>query len=452
MKNLIFGILFGLILSLSITGSNIWASDKDGNVTNVFTIGEKIYATSDTCDNVTTGLIVRLYVVEDANWGNGETLDDVSVDGYENYTILASPFQVAQAVVWANDFKVGKYDLIENVGELNDTFGVLDLGYDCIDNNTNDTPGFIIKGTGSIVAGSGTSGSEGVLIEDHNWFYNASSSDLDNEMLQFKVSASGEDLVLKTITLNASGTGDDSIDVAKINVYKDANNNGVYDEDDVLIGSANGYSMDDGNVTIALNLTVSKTIAARILITYVMDANATLNKTYSFNVISINATGKISEQLIDLSVNLPLISAVKMIIAAPEEQPEQNQTVSKIYYCYGVGALMMPIPNATCELYNSTDGNPLLGASCANTLAECQSQLYNATHANETVNQTTPAINQTPAGNQTTGPSINLTERFSDPYVLLVLGVIIVVSVVAIYVYKRNKAEDAANFEFPPRL
>lgn len=141
-----------------------------------------------------------------------------------------------------------------------------------------------------------------------------------------------------------------------------------------------------------------------------------------------------------------------------------NETNVTTFYCYGVGAMMIPIPNATCNQYNSTDGNPLLGASCSEILVECQEQLDNATLVNETVNETinetvnqtipqsNQTTNQTPTGNQTIVPSININERFSDPYTLLALGIMISLVFVAVYLYRRKKATHAADFAFPPRL
>lgn len=73
-------------------------------------------------------------------------------------------------------------------------------------------------------------------------------------MLQAAVDAAdtGDDAVLRELTLQASGTGDDAMDVARVAVYEDADGDGAVGAEERLLAEG-GFGGDDGDVTLTLD-------------------------------------------------------------------------------------------------------------------------------------------------------------------------------------------------------
>lgn len=101
----------------------IWSSDDAGNEKNTFDTSDTLYATVPG-----TGQTVRLYVVADqSNWTNGDTLTDVSGDGYEELTLSTNDTEVVK--LWDPPLTLGDYDIVEDINRN----GVYDEGTDTVD-------------------------------------------------------------------------------------------------------------------------------------------------------------------------------------------------------------------------------------------------------------------------------------------------------------------------------
>jgi len=187
---------------------------------------------------------------------------------------------------------------------------------------------------GTPSAPSGTSSRGNSDPGSHTWFYNASSTDIWNELLQIKVSAgqANEDISLIQITLQAFGTGDDANDISKVEVYADLNNNGQVNAEPRIGVAQPAYDSDNGEKTFALNYNVQKGDTKLFVIAYVMNANAPIGRTYYFTVKEIIAIGRSSGTVFKIG-GLPITSGIKTVVSPP--QPPQQQA------CAGTPMLLL---------------------------------------------------------------------------------------------------------------
>ena len=164
-----------------------------------------------------------------------------------------------------------------------------------------------VKGSASASRGEKDTG-------DHEWMYDQENPDLVNEMLQIKLIASGEDIELENITIQASGT-EDNTEIEKIEVYVDGNNNGLIDENDELIGNSEPADLENnGKTEILLYYTLEKNLPTNIIISYILKETIQEGE-YSLSVTSLAGTGYISEEMIKIS-DFPLSSGKTTILPA----------------------------------------------------------------------------------------------------------------------------------------
>lgn len=155
------------------------------------------------------------------------------------------------------------------------------------------------------------------MIADHFWWPTA---DQDNEMVSLLVGADPlEDILWNSITLQASGSGNDATDIAAVKVWLDNNGDAVVDPGDTFLGSGS-YATDNGAVTIGL--TSPQLIAAgtsiKVLISYTMTAAATWGKSYQFIVTAASGIGQTSGLIVGAVITpSPLTSAKKIVGLKP---------------------------------------------------------------------------------------------------------------------------------------
>jgi uncharacterized repeat protein (TIGR01451 family) len=95
-------------------------------------------------------------------------------------------------------------------------------------------------------------------------------------MLQLVSMSTGTDsLKIEKITVQASGTGNDTADITSVKLYLDVNGDGVVNSGDTVLASG-AFASDNGTLDLTLStaLTVTSGTVSRLLITY--DFNATL--------------------------------------------------------------------------------------------------------------------------------------------------------------------------------
>jgi hypothetical protein len=119
-------ILYGNMFVTAVPQPTLYSSDALGNEKNSFNTTETVYATVQA-----TGQTVRLYVVADqTTWTTGDTLTDVSSDGYKELTLNANGTQTIK--LWDPPLAAGNYDIIEDVN----CNGQYDQGIDAVDSVT----------------------------------------------------------------------------------------------------------------------------------------------------------------------------------------------------------------------------------------------------------------------------------------------------------------------------
>jgi hypothetical protein len=119
-------ILYGNKFVAKIPPPAVYSSDALGNEKDSFSTSETVYAKVHA-----TGQTVRLYVVTDqTTWNTGDTLTDVSGDGYEELTLNASGTQTVK--LWGPPLTPGNYDIVEDINRN----GKYDQGIDAVDSVT----------------------------------------------------------------------------------------------------------------------------------------------------------------------------------------------------------------------------------------------------------------------------------------------------------------------------
>jgi len=126
-------------------------------------------------------------------------------------------------------------------------------------------------------------------------YYVAEGSE-DVSMLPLKLVNQGtSDVTIHSLTIHASGTGDDAADVAAVNLYLDANANGIADTGDTLLTSGDCAS-DDGDVTLTLStpLVLKTWVPQYLLVTYTFAGSVSDEKAFA---ASLTATTDVSASI-----------------------------------------------------------------------------------------------------------------------------------------------------------
>jgi len=253
-------------------------------------------STAKPCANLEDEVDVKLYIVEDAEWEDGDVLEDVRGEPQD---IPNAKFTLKK--IWDTP-EVGEYDVI----------------IDCIENEEYDTlePTDSLSEVGfEVTAVAGTASAEKGTnsIEDHVWGYDPEAADVVNEMLQISLTPNGEDIALENITLQSKDSGDD-IQINAVEVYIDENNNGRVDADEGIIGDVQpAYNADNGKTTIILDYILTEGVTENIIVTYTMQ-KTTPEGSYAFDVVSIYGIGEESNKVIKF-LGTPIDSGVKTVIA-----------------------------------------------------------------------------------------------------------------------------------------
>jgi len=158
------------------------------------------------------------------------------------------------------------------------------------------SPGWAMT-MGSLIDSSGSAGIGSESPDDHVWYDDPGQSDIYNEMLQLFFQAGGDTVIVTSLTLQASGTGDDATDITRIRVVHDVDGDGEDDADsssvDLLLG-AGTYPMDNGTVTLVLDTPwrLPPSGLSHLLFSYQMTSGpCPKGATYRFSVIGAQLSG-----------------------------------------------------------------------------------------------------------------------------------------------------------------
>ena len=144
-----------------------------------------------------------------------------------------------------------------------------------------------------------------------------------NEMLQINVSAVQETLQDLNFTLQASGTADDAVDIAQVDLIHDLNGNGVYDNDTEPLLASGVYPQDDGTLQLNTSDVILKGQSHVYLIAYQLAFTSDAGETFAFTVTQIRALGNASALFINLP-GPPYQSAVKTTVGSLKIEPGAN--------------------------------------------------------------------------------------------------------------------------------
>lgn len=298
---LFIGIIFFTIFTHSVNAQSIVSCNATSSEINTFYANETVYVNSST--NITvTATQVDIYIVSDSNsWTNGTNLADVSGGKKTNTTNSSGYLELMR--IWSPTLTVGKYDIVVDT----DRNGMYNSTVDYVDSLT--ATGFEVTPvpvpTLALALGPNNPSS-------HNWDLGNTSY---NTMLQLKLTAgSVEDVRITSIALSASGTGDDKNGISIIRLVLD-NNNGVYDQGEILL-SYGQYVRDDGIVMLNIEngYVIQTSHAVYMIVVYTMTDSSSNGDTYSFQVASVSATGATSGTQVT-PTGFPINSATKTIVA-----------------------------------------------------------------------------------------------------------------------------------------
>lgn len=154
---------------------------------------------------------------------------------------------------------------------------------------------------------------------NHNWYSDPNASP-NNVMLQFKVAAGlGEDVNFQSVTIRANGTGNDAADISSVHLVYDQNGNGLWDAGETELFSGI-IPANDGTILMPITPAPGHMIPAgqthSFLIVYRMSSSGVVGSTYWLTVLNASAVGVSTGQTLSV-MGMPLVSAVKTIIASP---------------------------------------------------------------------------------------------------------------------------------------
>lgn len=149
-------------------------------------------------------------------------------------------------------------------------------------------------------------------------------------MLEFKLSPSGAQAqALKGISLSASGTGNDALDLLDVSLYQDVNQNAQVDAGDTLLASS-GFETNDGNLSLNLN-TANPIAGAGSSYLIALNFNSTLATQYSrvgLGLAGLALFGLLRRRWRGLAFGLLL--SVSLVACPDQPKPNQDQRTYKI--------------------------------------------------------------------------------------------------------------------------
>lgn len=310
MKKIFFLLAFFIFFAQAVFAQTVFTSDQYGNLKRNFTTTDTVFI-GPTETNITTNSSVAVWIVNDSNsWANQTNLTDVR-GSYTNISVNGSGFIDGPHAIWSLPNIVGNYDMVVDANQN----GVYDYGTDYV---------FDLNVTGFQVIAPQVPTLLAVVGENNtsNYNYTIPSNTSDLVMLQLKLTTGNiEGVNLNSLSLIASGSGDDSTGVGAVKLYAVLNGSGIFDSSATLLGFAQ-YVHDNGAAVISITTpaagyTIPANTTAYFLIVYSMKNNSLNGDTYAFYLASISATGTTSGNAAAVS-GLPINSAVTTVFVAGE--------------------------------------------------------------------------------------------------------------------------------------
>jgi uncharacterized UPF0146 family protein len=175
-----------------------------------------------------------------------------------------------------------------------------------------------VSQTGNLTLAQGTNNSPAATI---------SAVDQNLAMLQLRFTANAtENIQITSVTLNSSGTADESTDIDSAKIFLDVNNNGIYDAAfDTQIGTTITSFTNNGNLVYSgINETISGGTTENWLAVYYLSGTASAGESFrvavnsSANIIAtgLSSTNTITAQGTPVSGNSKTVSSVGTLTMA----------------------------------------------------------------------------------------------------------------------------------------
>jgi subtilisin family serine protease len=154
---------------------------------------------------------------------------------------------------------------------------------------------------------------------DHLWTPNI---DPHNEMLQLRLAAQGglpaENIRVKSISLSASGTGDDLADISSVKLWLDTNRDGIVQSPGDTLLASGTYDADNGCARLvpAGGYVLNNGMPTDFIISYTMSGSGNAGDTYKFEVADIDSVGLSSGARAGL-LGMPVTSCEKVRAPIP---------------------------------------------------------------------------------------------------------------------------------------
>lgn len=336
MKKLLLLLPFLLFINM-VNAQTIWSSDSYGNLKNFFYTNESVYVTSSNIATNSTN--VDIYVFNNSNsWSNNTPLTNY-VTAAKSLSTNSSGY-LLPAFIWVSPI-VGDYDIVLDFNHDGNYTSNVDYIYNLT------TTGFSVLAVPvpTLIFSTGSSSPS-----NHRWNLGNKS---ENAMLQLKVKADYEDIIINSFTIIASGSGDDKNGISLIRLVIDENNNGIYENNETTIGYGKFFN-DDGvlDFPIQNGYTISAGTSNNFLFLYMMSNSSSDGNTFSFQVISSSASGKNSGKVAKI-IGLPIYSAIKTVSIGALNQTSSCSNITNNASCSSVGCNWCSSIN-TCKNANES--------------------------------------------------------------------------------------------------
>jgi uncharacterized repeat protein (TIGR01451 family) len=267
---------------LAITASgNPAAISPTGQVTYTLTMTNNgalsIYATTTIPDVVVTDTLPPGMAYVSSSWSGGACAEAGGTVTCNLGTVASGASRVITIVAEPSSGLVAK--TVTNTATVS---SVLIAGNDTVPANNTASVSTTISSFG---AGAGAS---------NGTTSSAAKGSTNVPMVQLVTMATGtENMKITKITVQASGSGNDALDITSVKLYLDVNGNGIVDAGDTLLSSGT-FTADNGTLDLTLSsaLTVTAGTPQNLLVTY--DINTTLAKVLPFTGFSLLFLGMIA--------------------------------------------------------------------------------------------------------------------------------------------------------------
>lgn len=137
-------------------------------------------------------------------------------------------------------------------------------------------------------------------------------------MLQLVLGAAAEPISVGAIRFSSSGSGDETLDVTRAELWRDQNQNGIADAGDVRLGSPSSFTQDDGTISFGFPAEIIPEGSSRYwLLTYDFSTAPTGGETFTVRVESaaaITASGQASGAPITAGGTFPISGGTRTLL------------------------------------------------------------------------------------------------------------------------------------------